>query len=137
MNRATHPVDAERARRATSGERAAERMATIIGSWRLLGCQTVVLLVWIVLNVVAAVRHWDPYPFILLNLMLSFQAAYTGPILLIAANRSESRDRQLAEHDHQQLQTLGQLLGENTRLTNEVHAHILAGADTDQKREQP
>src|SRR5262245_31694810 len=58
-----------------------------IGSWPFIIIQTVILVVWMFLNLVAWVKHWDPYPFILLNLALSFQAAYTAPILMISQNR--------------------------------------------------
>lgn len=61
--------------------------------------QSVVLLVWLVLNVTAWVRHWDPYPFILLNLALSFQAAYAAPIILMSQNRMAEKDRQKAQMD--------------------------------------
>ncbi len=56
---------------------------------------------WIILNVIVWIKHWDPYPFILLNLMLSFQAAYTAPIIMMSQNRQSLVDRQSAEHDYQ------------------------------------
>ena len=67
------------------GERLADRLAAIMGSWRFILLQTVALVSWVIWNVEA--NSFDPYPFILLNLALSFQAAYTGPILLMSANR--------------------------------------------------
>src|SRR5579884_2946565 len=97
-----HPVNHKHFEDLNFGQRAAEVLAARIGSWRFLIAQSIVLAGWIVLNVVAVVRHWDPYPFILLNLALSFQAAYTGPVLLIASNRASARDRDLAEHMYQQ-----------------------------------
>ena len=69
------------------GQRVADRVAAIVGSWRFIIIQTTLLLAWIALNVVAYVQHWDPYPFILLNLVLSFQAAYTAPIIMMSQNR--------------------------------------------------
>jgi uncharacterized membrane protein len=71
----------------TFAERAADAIAHGVGSWKFLLIQTGIFAVYIVLNVVAFIRHWDPYPFILLNLFLSFQAAYTGPILMMSQNR--------------------------------------------------
>lgn len=71
----------------TRGERLADAIATAVGSWPFIAVQTTVLVGWMVLNVLAWVRHWDPYPFILLNLALSFQAAYAAPILMISQNR--------------------------------------------------
>ena len=69
------------------GERVADRIAAWVGSWTFIISQTVILLLWITLNVVAWINHWDPYPFILLNLALSFQSAYAAPILMISQNR--------------------------------------------------
>ena len=83
----------------TVGQRIADGVATTMGSWRFIIIQSVILLVWIVLNVTAAVQQWDPYPFILLNLALSFQAAYAAPIIMMSQNRQEARDRMRAELD--------------------------------------
>jgi uncharacterized membrane protein len=58
-----------------------------IGSWTFILSQAVLLLIWMILNLVAWIRHWDPYPFILLNLALSFQAAFAGPIIMMSQNR--------------------------------------------------
>jgi uncharacterized membrane protein len=117
-----HPINRERADHGTLGERAAEAMQRRIGSWTFLIGQSIFLAVWIALNVFAISRHWDPYPFILLNLMLSFQAAYTGPILLIASNRSQEHDRAVADATYTDTELLKQLIRENTRLTESVHA---------------
>ncbi|AZF90194.1 MAG: hypothetical protein BPH100C_131 [Phage 5P_2] len=78
----------------TRGEVLAERMAKFIGSWTFIILQAAALASWILFNVTVKTIRWDPYPFILLNLMLSFQAAFTGPLLLIAANRQKEIDRQ-------------------------------------------
>ena len=74
----------------------AERIASLVG-WPLIAGQSAVIAGWITWNVLPGLPHFDPYPFILLNLGLSLQAAYTGPVLLIAARRQEERDRELAE----------------------------------------
>ena len=71
----------------TRGDRVADRLATLVGSWTFLIAQTVILAVWIVVNVAAWLNHWDPYPFVLLNLALAFQSAYAAPILMISQNR--------------------------------------------------
>jgi uncharacterized membrane protein len=76
------------------GERVADRVVAVVGSWRFLIIQSILLTAWIILNVLAYVHHWDPYPFILLNLMLSFQAAYTAPVILMSQNREAQIDRQ-------------------------------------------
>jgi len=79
----------------TKSERIADKLAAIIGSWKFIITQSIVLFAWIVSNVMGWV-NWDEYPFILLNLLLSFQAAYTGPVLLMSANRQSAVDRRRA-----------------------------------------
>jgi uncharacterized membrane protein len=69
------------------GDRVAERLAAWVGSWTFLITQSIILLAWMVLNIIAYFGHWDPYPFVLLNLALAFQAAYAAPILMISQNR--------------------------------------------------
>lgn len=85
----------------TLGQRVADKVADTIGSWQFIIIQTIILTIWIILNVTAWVNHWDPYPFILLNLMLSFQAAYSAPVIMMSQNRQASKDRLSAEIDHQ------------------------------------
>lgn len=87
-------------RKPTRGEQAADAVAKVMGSWRFLIAQSFLLGGWLILNLAAFVRHWDPYPFILLNLMLSFQAAYAAPILLMSANRQAAVDRSQAHNDY-------------------------------------
>jgi uncharacterized membrane protein len=87
--------------RMTLGQRVADKVADTIGSWPFIITQTVILTIWIILNVAAWINHWDPYPFILLNLMLSFQAAYSGPVIMMSQNRQSAKDRLAAEVDHQ------------------------------------
>jgi uncharacterized membrane protein len=72
-----------------------------MGSWRFIILQSIVLLAWIVLNITAYIEHWDPYPFILLNLALSFQAAYAAPFIMMSQNRQQDIDRMAAENDYQ------------------------------------
>jgi uncharacterized membrane protein len=83
------------------GARVSDGVARIVGSWRFIIIQSVLLIIWMGLNVTAYVDQWDPYPFILLNLALSFQAAYTAPILMMSQNRQAVIDRQAAESDYQ------------------------------------
>jgi uncharacterized membrane protein len=87
--------------RLTTGQRIADTVASTMGSWRFIIIQTTILLFWIVLNVTAYVQRWDPYPFILLNLALSFQAAYAAPFIMMSQNRQQDIDRQAAESDYQ------------------------------------
>src|SRR5690349_15540191 len=77
----------------------AEGIARFLGTGRYLAIQTIIVIVWIALNVVAVSWRWDPYPFILLNLAFSTQAAYAAPLILLAQNRQADRDRVQAEED--------------------------------------
>ena len=79
--------------------RFSEAVARNLGTARFLVVQTFLVLVWITINVVSVALRWDPYPFILLNLMFSVQAAYAAPLILLAQNRQEDRDRQALEND--------------------------------------
>lgn len=81
------------------GQKMADRVTAIIGSWKFIVIQSIILVVWLVLNIVAWINHWDPYPFILLNLALSFQAAYAAPIIMMSQNRAAEHDRKKAEMD--------------------------------------
>ncbi len=85
----------------TVGQKIADRVASTMGSWRFIIIQSTILLLWIVLNVTAYVQRWDPYPFILLNLALSFQAAYAAPFIMMSQNRQQDIDRKQAENDYQ------------------------------------
>jgi len=85
----------------TFGQRVADQVADTMGSWRFIIIQSCFLAVWITINAVGWSQQWDPYPFILLNLMLSFQAAYAAPIIMMSQNRQEARDRMRAELDLQ------------------------------------
>jgi uncharacterized membrane protein len=77
----------------------AEGIARFLGTGRFLAVQTIVVIVWIALNVFAVTLRWDPYPFILLNLAFSTQAAYAAPLILLAQSRQADRDRVQAEED--------------------------------------
>jgi uncharacterized membrane protein len=84
----------------TTGQRIADTVAATMGSWRFIIIQTTILLLWIALNITAWIRHWDPYPFILLNLALSFQAAYAAPFIMMSQNRQQDIDREQAANDY-------------------------------------
>ena len=87
--------------RLTFGQRAADRVAAIVGSWWFIGIQSVLVAGWAWVNLLAWTRHWDPYPFILMNLFLSLQAAYTAPMLMMSQNRLAARDRLEAHNDYE------------------------------------
>ena len=83
----------------TIGQKIADGVAATMGSWTFIIIQSVILMIWIALNVTAYVNQWDPYPFILLNLALSFQAAYAAPFIMMSQNRQQDIDRKSAEDD--------------------------------------
>jgi uncharacterized membrane protein len=84
----------------TFGQSLADMVTNSIGSWPFINVQSVILLNWIIVNTIAWRQHWDPYPFILLNLVLSFQAAYAAPIIMMSQNRQTAKDREKAEADY-------------------------------------
>lgn len=83
------------------GDRIADRFAAVMGSWPFIILQSIILAIWVLLNLTAYVRHWDPYPFILLNLALSFQAAYAAPIIMMSQNRQADKDRLQSKSDYE------------------------------------
>src|SRR5256885_4707826 len=121
-----HPVNVIHHEHATFGEQLADGIASFIGSWRFLIIQTALVITWVTINSLQATGkiHIDPYPYILLNLAFSTQAAYTGPVLLLAGNRQSQKDRLTLEHaaheadkaDRQNVQIL-KAIEKNTELT--------------------
>jgi uncharacterized membrane protein len=127
--------------------RKAEAFARFFGTPTFLVTQSIVVVIWIALNVMGAKRAWDPYPFILLNLAFSLQAAYAAPLILLAQTRQADRDRALSEADALHREALSQaslerneiaiaqgrrleeLLDSNTRLT-EQSAHLTEQVET-------
>jgi uncharacterized membrane protein len=103
----------------TVGERAADGIAAAVGSWRFIIAQTVIVLLWIVYNLYAAFVRFDPFPFILLNLVFSTQAAYTGPIVMLSQNRQAQRDRRRDDMEADEVLEL-------TATTKEIHRINLA-----------
>jgi uncharacterized membrane protein len=86
--------------RLTFAERTADLVAKLVGSWSFIIWQSVVLAAWACLNVFAWCYHWDPYPFILMNLALSLQAAYTAPLIMMSQNRQAAKDRLESHHNY-------------------------------------
>jgi uncharacterized membrane protein len=123
-----HPVNQAHYDERTFGERLADRLSSGMGSWTFLIVQTFLMLIWISLNVFGLfVAHWDPYPFILLNLALSLQATYAGPIVLLAGNRQSAKDRMTLEHAAVEADKGGEAINkilqnirQNTRLTLDI-----------------
>lgn len=83
----------------TVGQRIADSVAYVMGSWKFIIIQTVFVLLWMSFNIFGWINHWDAYPFILLNLLFSTQAAYAAPIIMMAQNRQNERDRFHANED--------------------------------------
>jgi uncharacterized membrane protein len=71
-----------------------------MGSWTYIIFQTILIIIWIILNIIGWIYHWDPYPFILLNLLFSVLAAYAAPVIMMAQNRQAERDRYQASEDY-------------------------------------
>ena len=134
-----HPVNQIHHDEATYGEKLADTIAAGIGSWTFLIIQTCAVICWVVLNVIGLINHWDPFPFILLNLLFSVQAAYTGPVLLLAGNRQSQKDRLTLEHasseaDKADLQNVEILkaIEKNTEVTLQILRHVEAMVQTSQ-----
>ena len=103
-----------------------ESIARFLGTARFLVAQTAIVIVWVVLNVFAIRLRWDPYPFILLNLAFSTQAAYAAPLILLAQNRQEARDREAIERDRQ---TYARTLADTEFITRELAGIRISLAD--------
>jgi uncharacterized membrane protein len=99
--RAARDINALQEARTTLGQRAADTLAATAGSWTFILCFLAALCFWIAVNIVGFVHHWDPYPFILLNLLLSCVAAIQAPVIMMSQQRQAARDRLQAESDYQ------------------------------------
>jgi uncharacterized membrane protein len=98
--RLRRPEESSSVERLTRGQKVADVVTGVMGSWKFIVLQTVILFLWISANLLGAMRSWDPYPFILLNLALSFQAAYAAPVIMMSQNRQQNIDRKAAENDY-------------------------------------
>lgn len=129
-----HPVNVVHHEDRTLGERVADHAAAAIGSWTFLIVQSVLLAIWVVVNAVGLfIVHWDPYPFILLNLMLSVQAAYAAPVLMLASVRQSKKDRLTLEHAALEADMSGEAINrilkdirKNTELTLQIAKELEA-----------
>jgi uncharacterized membrane protein len=105
--------------------RNAEKAARFFGTPQYIIGQSLVVILWVILNSLAWSLKWDPYPFILLNLAFSTQAAYAAPLILLASTRQAARDQAHADASAKHMERIAQngqrLIEENTRLTQEVH----------------
>ncbi len=124
-HRYRHPVNQLMMEQSSTGARIADMVAGFLGSWTFIVIQTVLVVIWVAGNI-WLLFHFDPYPFIFLNLAFSTQAAYAAPLILLAANRSSVRDRLTLEHaaansDKEDLQNQ-ELLRGNTEILKRVEA---------------
>ena len=124
--RSRHPINQAMFDDAPRGARIADHVTGFMGSWNFIIIQTVIVLIWIAGNVFLLTRAFDPYPFILLNLAFSTQAAYAAPLILLAGNRASIRDRMTLEHaaaeaDIEDEQNVRLLTG-NTEILKQVAA---------------
>lgn len=127
----------------TFGQRASDWIANKVGSWEFIIGQSTLLTIWAILNVTAWIQHWDPYPFILMNLVLSLQAAYTAPMIMMSQNRKADRDRIEAHIDYEinlKAETEIKVILENLEAQNAVIAelhHMLEELHNNKTTENP
>lgn len=138
LRRVAADVNVLQEEKLTVSDRMADSLANVAGSWHFIGAFAALLVVWMALNVAGAVRHWDPYPFILLNLVLSCVAAIQAPVIMMSQKRLEARDRLRAENDFQ-VNLKAELLLEH--LTEEIESIkkglFSLGARLDQSEDAP
>jgi uncharacterized membrane protein len=120
------------AARSSAGDRVADTVAGFIGSWTFIIIQSVVFVIWVIVNTLWLFNRivWDPYPFILFNLFMSAEAAYSSPLILMSQNRAAERDRAQAQHDYDTnlaaKEEIEQVLRELARIEQHKLDHILA-----------
>jgi len=133
-----HPVNLLFHDEATLGERVADRASSGIGSWWFLIIQSLVIVAWVIINSIEFFTHkWDLYPFILLNLVFTIQAAFTGPVLLLSGNRQAQKDRLRLEHTAEVSETAEKAtltileeIERNTEATLKVLEHLKKRRDS-------
>jgi uncharacterized membrane protein len=131
--RAARDVNALHEARTTLGQRAADALAAKAGSWTFILSFLAALGVWIAANIVGFVQHWDPYPFILLNLLLSCLAAIQAPVIMMSQQRQAARDRLQAESDYQVNVKAEILLEHLTKEVEEIKRRLPARAENVQR----
>lgn len=99
------------------GDRVADKLTTFVGSWRFVIAQAAFLGFWFILNSIAWAYRWDSYPYVLANLVMSAEAAFTGPVILMSSNRSDAADRSVIQQDLKEDT-------ETNRLVEMIAAHL-------------
>ncbi|MGH2347265.1 MAG: DUF1003 domain-containing protein [Chloroflexota bacterium] len=110
------------------GHRAADRIAKSMGSWTFIIAQTIFVAAWIILNLVAIFRHWDAYPFILLNLLFSTQAAYAAPVIMMSQNRQAQKDHLRDDHEAAEVDLLFQINRQQLEILTLLHDKLCPDA---------
>jgi uncharacterized membrane protein len=118
------------------GQRAADAIATAMGSWPFIIWQSVVVGSWIVLNLLAFIRHWDPYPFILLNLLFSTQAAYAAPIIMMSQNRQAQKDHLRDDHEAGEVDLLFKINQQEWEILHLLRQHFYPDQPLDATRDE-
>jgi len=120
-------------KKADEGAYITDKIVNIIGSWRFIILQTLIIILWGIVNVIAWIEHWDPYPFILLNLFLSLQAAYAGPVIMMSQNRQAALDRLEAHNDflvnlraEQEINEMARVVNDQQKKIDEMYEMLLA-----------
>ena len=103
------------------GQLAADRIANVMGSWTFIIVQSIFVGAWILLNLVAVLRHWDAYPFILLNLLFSTQAAYAAPIIMMSQNRQAQKDHLRDDHEAAEVELLFKINRQQLKILQLLH----------------
>jgi uncharacterized membrane protein len=106
------------------GQLAADRIANVMGSWTFIIVQSIFVGAWIVLNLVAFLSHWDAYPFILLNLLFSTQAAYAAPIIMMSQNRQAQKDHLRDDHEAAEVELLFKINRQQLEILRIVHGSL-------------
>jgi uncharacterized membrane protein len=117
------------------GQSAADRIARWMGSWKFIIIQSIFVGGWVVLNLVAIVHHWDAYPFILLNLLFSTQAAYTAPIIMMSQNRQAQKDHIRDDHEAAEVELLFKINRQQLAILRLLHQNITPDEPIDEAEE--
>ncbi len=123
---ATRNVNDIEKEQSTLGQRIADRFARIMGSWTFIIAQSLALGYYIVLNSVATTPHWDPYPFMLMSVLLSFQAAYSAPVIMMSQNRQTAKDRLIAENNYEVNVKASAEIALILRRLDDLEAHLVS-----------
>jgi uncharacterized membrane protein len=123
-------------RTSTFGQRSADVIANGMGSWPFVIAQTILIAAWIVLNLVGFINHWDAYPFILLNLLFSTQAAYAAPIIMMSQNRASQKDHLRDDHEAAEVEVLFKINHQQLEILHLLRKHLGVESPDDETREQ-